>query len=73
MTQGEDTPYVMAQMGHRDPKETLGIYAKVMHRRDGEREPLRALVRGERAPKPAFGLRMGYETPPAIPQMKESL
>jgi integrase len=32
--------YVMAQLGHVDPKVTLGIYAKVMDRRGGEPERL---------------------------------
>jgi hypothetical protein len=27
---GADVPYVMAQIGHTDPKMTLGIYAQVM-------------------------------------------
>jgi hypothetical protein len=43
---GEAPPYVMAQLGHVDPKVTLGIYAKVMDRRDGEPERLKALIRG---------------------------
>ncbi len=43
---GDEAPYVMAQLGHTDPKVTLGIYAHVMFRRDGERERLRALVEG---------------------------
>jgi integrase len=43
----EKPPYVMAQLGHVDPKVTLGIYAKQMDRRDGEPERLRALVEGE--------------------------
>jgi len=30
----------MREVGHSDPKVTLGIYAKVMLRRDGERERL---------------------------------
>jgi len=41
---GEDTPYIMGQVGHRDPKVTLGIYAEVMRRGDTERESQRALV-----------------------------
>jgi integrase len=43
---GEDPRYVMDQMGHSDPNVTLRIYAKVMQRRDGERERLRVLVQG---------------------------
>lgn len=27
---GADVPYVMAQLGHSDPKMTLGVYAKVI-------------------------------------------
>jgi hypothetical protein len=36
----------MAQLGDEDPKVTLGISAKVMDRRDGEPERLKALVEG---------------------------
>jgi integrase len=43
---GENPPYVMAQLGHIDPQVTLGINAKVMDRRDGEPERLKALVEG---------------------------
>jgi integrase len=43
---GEEVPYVMRQVGHTDPKVTLAIYAQVMHRAEGERERLRALVEG---------------------------
>ena len=41
---GEDTAYVMEQLGHTHPAMTLGVYAKVMRRKHGERERLRALV-----------------------------
>jgi len=44
---GETPPYVMAQMGHRTAHVTLAIYARMMDRRDGERDRLRALVNGE--------------------------
>jgi site-specific recombinase XerD len=44
---GESPVYVMNQMGHSDPSVTLSIYAKVMDRRDGEADRLRALVQGE--------------------------
>jgi integrase len=27
---GADVPYVMAQLGHTDPKMTLGVYARVI-------------------------------------------
>jgi integrase len=43
---GEDRAYIMAQLGHTDPKFTLRIYTHLMRRRDGERERLRALVHG---------------------------
>jgi integrase len=43
---GEAPPYVMAQMGHTSPNLALAIYARVMDRRDGEPERLRALVNG---------------------------
>lgn len=43
---GEEVPYVMAQAGHADPKVTLSIYARVMFRKDGEREKLRHLIKG---------------------------
>ena len=47
LAEGEDPPYVMRQVGHSDPKATLGIYAQVMLRKDdGERQRLRALVCG---------------------------
>jgi hypothetical protein len=59
---GEEAPYVMAQMGHTDPPITLGIYARVMARRDGEPERLKALLEGRvwthldrQAAKPAPG------------------
>jgi hypothetical protein len=39
----------MRQVGRSDPKVTLGIYAQVMLRKGGERERLRALVRGDSA------------------------
>jgi integrase len=44
---GEPPPYVMAQLGHRSPNLTLAIYARVMDRRDGEPDRLRALVGGD--------------------------
>jgi integrase len=43
---GEPPPYVMSQMGHSSPSLTLSIYAKEMHRRDGEHAKLRALIEG---------------------------
>jgi integrase len=43
---GETPPYVMAQMGHTSANLTLSVYARQMHRRDGEPERLRALVEG---------------------------
>ena len=49
---GESPPYVMAQMGHSTPHLALAVYARVMDRRDGEPERLKALVNGE--PMPAL-------------------
>jgi integrase len=46
LTLGEPVPYVMQQAGHTSPTLTLGIYARVMRRTDGERDRLRALVDG---------------------------
>jgi integrase len=46
LAKGDEVPYVMQQVGHTDPKMTLGLYAKVMFRKDGERERLQALVDG---------------------------
>ena len=43
---GNDPAHVMAQMGHRNPTMTLGVYAREMRRRDGEHDRLRALVAG---------------------------
>jgi integrase len=36
---GEDPAYIMAQLGHSDPKFTLRVYTHVMRRGEGEREP----------------------------------
>lgn len=44
---GEDPSYVMGQLGHTDAAFTLGVYAKSMKRRDGERDRLKALVAGD--------------------------
>ena len=43
---GEDPAYVMAQLGHADPRFSLRVYTHLMSRRNGERERLRALVQG---------------------------
>ena len=40
----------MAQVGHADPRMTLGVYAKVMMGGEVERERLRALVGEETSP-----------------------
>ena len=40
---GFDVPYVRAQVGHRDPAATLGVYAQVIERPDRDR--LRAEMR----------------------------
>lgn len=36
----------MAEVGHTDPKVTLGIYAQVMRRDEAARDRLRALLEG---------------------------
>jgi integrase len=45
---GHELPVVMAEIGHADPKVTLGIYAHVMRRGPEAKEALRALVEGAR-------------------------
>jgi integrase len=42
---GEAPPEVIEQMGHTTPELTLAIYARVMARRDGEPERLKASSR----------------------------
>ncbi len=42
---GATVPYVMAQLGHADPKVTLGIYAHVLRRKGDTGARLDALVR----------------------------
>jgi integrase len=54
---GEDPRHAMGQLGHADAGFTLRTYAQQMDRRDGERERLAALVRGEAVP-------CGYSTDP---------
>lgn len=44
IAKGESPMYVMAQMGHTDPKFTLRVYAKEMSRRDGEPDRLAVIV-----------------------------
>lgn len=44
LTLSEPVPYVMEQMGHTDPKVTLGIYARAMRRDEGEQRALGRLV-----------------------------
>lgn len=53
---GEAPPYVMSQLGHTDPSLALTHYARVMNRRDGEAERLRALVEGAESDRPAPAL-----------------
>jgi integrase len=43
---GNDPAYVMAQLGHTDPKFTLRIYTHGMRRLEGDKERLQALVEG---------------------------
>ncbi len=45
---GEDPASVMAQLGPREPRFTLRVYAHAMRRTPDERERLRALIVGER-------------------------
>jgi hypothetical protein len=52
LTLGEPVPYVMEQLGHTDPKVTLGIYARVMRRSEGDRARLSRLVDGVTAELP---------------------
>ncbi len=43
---GEDPAFLMAQLGHTDPKFTLRVYTHLMRRDKDERARLRALVEG---------------------------
>ena len=43
---GWEVPVVMAEVGHSDPKVTLGIYAQVMRRDKASRERLAGLLEG---------------------------
>jgi integrase len=52
LTLGEPVPYVIEQLGHTDPKVTLGIYARVMRRSEGDRARLSRLVDGVTAELP---------------------
>jgi integrase len=45
---GEDPVSVMRQIGHTDPSFTLRVYTHMMSLDPGDRERLKALVRGER-------------------------
>lgn len=71
---GEEVPFVMQQAGHADPKVTLGIYAQVMFRRDGERDRLRDLVHGgadavvDLSPENADGHRASPESHKGTPR-----
>jgi integrase len=44
---GEDPAFLMAQLGHTDPKFTLRVYTHLMRRDKDERARLRALVEGQ--------------------------
>ena len=46
LANGDELPLRHEQLGHADPKMTLGVYAQVMQRKDGEQERLRALANG---------------------------
>ncbi len=56
---GATVPYVMAQLGHADPKVTLGIYAHVLRRKGDTGDRLDALVKA--ADWASNGQRMGSE------------
>jgi integrase len=58
---GEEVPYVMEQLGHTDPKVTLGIYARVMRRSEGDRDRLRALVDGGDMPNVSADVRVATD------------
>jgi integrase len=64
---GEDPAYVMAQLGHADPRFTLRVYTHLMSRRDGERERLRALVQGADWAEPGRIDATGPENVPVSP------
>jgi hypothetical protein len=53
---------VMDQAGHTSPSMTLGIYARVMRRSEGEKGRLRALVDG--GSLMAVSARLGAEKAP---------
>jgi len=44
---GEDPAFLMAQLGHTDPKFTLRVYTHLMRRDKAERARLRVLVKGQ--------------------------
>ena len=70
---GEDVPYVMAQVGHVDPKVTLSIYAQVMFRGEGERERLEALVNGSDWAPLGTSARAGlFESAGELPEKAEN-
>ncbi len=58
---GATVPYVMAQLGHADPKVTLSIYAHVLRRKGDTGDRLDALVRAADSGQP--GMPDETETP----------
>ena len=62
---GWEVPVVMAEVGHSDPKVTLGIYAQVMRRDADARKRLRVLLEGSAEPLSTRGTSES-ETQPAI-------
>jgi hypothetical protein len=69
---GFDVPYVRAQVGHRDPAVTLGMYAHVIERPDRDRleAEMRDLIgaaapEGSVAPRPAIALEKAPKGPKA--------
>lgn len=64
----EPVPDTMREAGHTSPQVTLGIYAQVMSRAEGERERLRALVDGE--PLSAVPARFGADRVPTTSEQE---
>jgi integrase len=66
LAEGEDVPYVQAQLGHSDPTMTLGVYAKAVRNGRRSARSRRRMEGLERAP-------MGTETSAAIGSALEGL
>lgn len=59
VAEGEDPAYVMAQLGHTDPKMTLGLYAKALKSKRRRPHARRAEQASGRELDPANGHGMG--------------